>query len=250
MLATAMSTNPWARASGLIGRPLACETVAASSAKRWRTTSASSGSSAPGPNTPREVRRLDSAQHHIGIGHGQRPAPPIAWPGPGCAPRSSPARPAAGCHRNGRIEPPPAATVWMLIIGARMRTPATSVSNARSNSPAKCDTSVDVPPMSKPITRSNPRRLAQPCHHADDPAGRPGQDRILALEGAGIGQPAIGLHELQSHAVHGPGHLLDVAAKDRRQIGIDDGGIAAGDELDQGRDLMRHRNLGETDLAG
>jgi hypothetical protein len=35
-----------------------------------------------------------------------------------------------------RIEPPPAATVWMLIIGARMRTPATWVSNSRSNSPA------------------------------------------------------------------------------------------------------------------
>jgi hypothetical protein len=34
------------------------------------------------------------------------------------------------------IEPPPAATVWMLIIGARMRTPATWVSKARSNSPA------------------------------------------------------------------------------------------------------------------
>ncbi|CFW38976.1 Uncharacterised protein [Bordetella pertussis] len=35
-----------------------------------------------------------------------------------------------------RMDPPPAATVWMLIIGARMRTPATSVSNSRSNSPA------------------------------------------------------------------------------------------------------------------
>jgi hypothetical protein len=34
------------------------------------------------------------------------------------------------------MEPPPAATVWMLIIGARIRTPATRVSNARSNSPA------------------------------------------------------------------------------------------------------------------
>ncbi|CFW09778.1 Uncharacterised protein [Bordetella pertussis] len=34
------------------------------------------------------------------------------------------------------MDPPPAATVWMLIIGARMRTPATSVSNSRSNSPA------------------------------------------------------------------------------------------------------------------
>ena len=35
-----------------------------------------------------------------------------------------------------QIEPPPAATVWMRIIGARSRTPATSVTNARSYSPA------------------------------------------------------------------------------------------------------------------
>ena len=35
-----------------------------------------------------------------------------------------------------RIEPPPAATVWICIIGARMRTPATSVSKARSYSPS------------------------------------------------------------------------------------------------------------------
>jgi hypothetical protein len=34
------------------------------------------------------------------------------------------------------IEPPPAATVWMRIMGARIRTPATSVSKARSNAPA------------------------------------------------------------------------------------------------------------------
>ena len=33
-------------------------------------------------------------------------------------------------------EPPPAATVWMASMGARMRTPATWVSNARSNWPA------------------------------------------------------------------------------------------------------------------
>src|SRR5439155_981370 len=35
----------------------------------------------------------------------------------------------------------------MSIIGARMRTPATSVSNVRPNSPSKCDTSVEAPLM-------------------------------------------------------------------------------------------------------
>ena len=48
------------------------------------------------------------------------------------APAAEPARDADGWVQ----PPPPAATVWMLIMGARMRTPATCVSNSRSNSPA------------------------------------------------------------------------------------------------------------------
>ena len=100
--------------------------------------------------------------------------------GPGFAPADSgPTRKRA--PSNVQIEPPPAATVWILIIGARSRTPATSVTNARSYSPAQCVTSVDVPPMSKPMIRSKP---GEPRHldRADDAARRPGQDRVLALE--------------------------------------------------------------------
>ena len=75
--------------------------------------------------------------------------------GPGSAPADAgPTRKRA--PSNVRIEPPPAATVWIFIIGARILTPATSVSKARSNSPWKWETSVEVPPMSKPMTRLNP----------------------------------------------------------------------------------------------
>ena len=66
----------------------------------------------------------------------------------------------------------------MLIIGARMRTPATCVSNARSNSPAKCETSVEVPPMSKPMILSNPARCAVRTTPTMPPAG---PDRIESL---------------------------------------------------------------------
>ena len=55
--------------------------------------------------------------------------------GPGFAPaESGPTRyrPPSKC----RSDPPPAATVWMLSMGARMRTPATWVSYCRSYSPA------------------------------------------------------------------------------------------------------------------
>ena len=56
-------------------------------------------------------------------------------------------------------------------IGARIRTPATCVSYSRSNSPAKCDTSVDVPPMSKPMTWLKPAWAAVRAMPTMPPAG-------------------------------------------------------------------------------
>ena len=66
----------------------------------------------------------------------------------------------------------------MSIIGARMRTPATSVSKARSYSPSKCDTSVEVPPMSKPISRVKPASRPVSAMPTTPPAG---PDRIASL---------------------------------------------------------------------
>ena len=66
----------------------------------------------------------------------------------------------------------------MLIIGARMRTPATSVSKTRSNCPLKCDTSVEVPPMSKPMTRSKPAASDVRTAPTTPPAG---PDSMLSL---------------------------------------------------------------------
>src|SRR5258706_5543486 len=63
----------------------------------------------------------------------------------------------------------------MLIMGARMRTPATWVSNARSRSlsrePAKCDTSVEVPPMSKPMILPKPAAREARTAPTTPPAG-------------------------------------------------------------------------------
>src|SRR3546814_19633098 len=44
--------------------------------------------------------------------------------------------------------------------------------------------------------------------------------------------------------------LVHIAAQDRRDIGIDHGGIAAADELDQRRDLVAGRDLGEAERLG
>ena len=59
----------------------------------------------------------------------------------------------------------------MASIGARSRTPATCVSYSRSNSPAKCDTSVEVPPMSKPMTSLKPAVCAVLAMPTMPPAG-------------------------------------------------------------------------------
>ena len=63
-------------------------------------------------------------------------------------------------------------------MGARNRTPATTVWKTRSYSPAKCDTSVDVPPMSNPITLPNPARADIRLMPTMPPAG---PERIASL---------------------------------------------------------------------
>src|SRR5271165_4552725 len=116
----------------------------------------------------KEVRR-QASQHYVAIGHGERSASTITRRPrvSSCALRTySETRPS---YR--QIEPPPAATVWICIIGAQIRTPATSVSNWRSNSPAKCVTSVEVPPMSNPMIRSKPARAATFAAPTIPPAG-------------------------------------------------------------------------------
>ncbi len=155
----------------------------------------------------------------------------------------------------------------MLIIGARRRTPATSVTNARSYSPAQCVTSVDVPPMSNPMMRSKPARRAT-SDRADDAAGRARQDRVLALEATRIGETARRLHELQAwtrargrespRRSPGPGRgrgsracriaevaldFVDVAPQDRRQVRVDHRRVAARYELHQRARFARHRYL-------
>ena len=46
------------------------------------------------------------------------------------------------------------------------------------------------------------------------------------------------------------GDAVDIAAEQGREIGVDHGGVAAADELDQRADLVADRDLGEARLAG
>ena len=104
--------------------------------------------------------------------------------------------------------------------------------------------------MSKPITRSKPALLPV-SRHRDHAAGRPGEDRVLAGEQIGGGQPARRHHEHQPRAgaldVELSADARDVARQDRREIGVDDGGVAAPDQLDQRRAFVADRDLRKAD---
>ena len=83
-------------------------------------------------------------------------------------------------------------------------------------------------------------------HHA---AGGAGQDRVLALEQIGGGEPARGHHEhearLRVASVKIFRNLPDISPQDRRQIRIHHRRVAAADQLDQRRDLVADRHLRE-----
>ena len=90
--------------------------------------------------------------------------------------------------------------------------------------------------------------------HADHAAGRAGQYGVLAPEQAG-GREAPGRgHEHQPRAGAGglqfAFDLRHVAPEDRRQVGVDDGGVAAPDQLYERADLVGGRHLREAGCAG
>jgi len=64
------------------------------------------------------------------------------------------------------------------------------VSNVRSYAPATWQTSVDVPPMSKPMMASEARG-ARGFRRADDTARRTRQHRILAARLAAVTRPPL-----------------------------------------------------------
>ena len=87
------------------------------------------------------------------------------------------------------------------------------------------------------------------AHHADDAAGRTGQNRILALEMIRLGQSARALHEIERDAGHETSHAFHIAAQNRREVGIHHGGIAARHQLHEGAHAVRHRNLSKADAS-
>jgi hypothetical protein len=64
-----------------------------------------------------------------------------------------------------------------------------------------------------------------------------------------VDEAAIRLHEEEPRVPRLARDLVDVAAQDRREIGVDHGRVAAPDHLHERAHLVANRDLGEADLA-
>ena len=84
------------------------------------------------------------------------------------------------------------------------------------------------------------------AHHPDDAARRAGQNRVLTLKFFGIGESAVALHEHHLASRHFTRHLINIASQNRRQICVDDGGIATGNNLHHRTCFVRNRYLRKT----
>ena len=247
MFSTAMSRKPAATSSGPRRSPVASAISSARRAKRSRTVSASSGSVGVRAEHRREVGGLDPAQHHVGVGDGQRAAAPVAG--------------RAG-DGTGRVRAHPVAAPVEVEHRAAARGDGVDVHHGRAH-PHPGHLGPEDPLELARVVRHIGRRaahveaddpgvarLGRGAHHAHHAARGPRQHRVLAPEVRGLAQPAVGLHEHQPDAAQLGGHVVDVAAQDRREVGVDHGGVAARHQPHQRADLMRAAHLREAELAG
>ena len=195
----------------------------------------------------REVVGLDAAEHHVRIGDGQRTAAPVAR------------RPGIGA---GRVRADAQARAVEVQDRTTARGDRVNAHHRRAHAHAgdlRLELALAVGHVAAGEVRDVRRGAAHVeaddaveagaqarTHHADDAAGGPGQNRVLALEAPGVRQAAVALHEQQAHAGHLRRHLLDIAPQDRRQVGVHHGGVAARHQLHQRAGLVRHRDLRES----
>lgn len=193
----------------------------------------------------REVGALDPAEHHIGVGDGERSAAPVAG-------RSG--------HGARRVGAHPVAAAVEMQHGTSARGHGVDVHHGRTH-PDPGDLSAELTLELARVVRDiggcaahvEADDLAEPglfrgACHPDDAAGRAGEHCVLAAEVGGFAQPAVGLHEHQPDALEFGRDLVDVPAQDRREIGVDDGGVPARHQLDQRADLVRTADLGEAEF--
>ena len=189
--------------------------------------------------------RLDLAQHDVGVGHGERPAAAVAG------------RPRIGA---GAVGPDAVFRAVEMQDGAAAGRHRVDLHHRRAH-PHPGDQRLEgalvlagiVGHVGRGAAHVEADQLAEAghlrrAHRPDDAARRAGEDRILALEPARIGESAVGLHEHERGIADLGSDPVDVAAQDRRQVGVDHRGVAPPHQLHQRADLVADRDLGEADL--
>ena len=183
-----------------------------------------------GAEDVREMLGADLAEHDIAVGHRQRPAAPIAG---------------RARHRAGAVRPDPEPAAVIMADRSAAGRDRVDFEHRRANPDAGDRTlagpliaSGEMGDVRRGAAHVEPdqallARLGAGPRHADDAAGGPRQDRVLAAEGRGVGQAAIRLHEEETRASSRrpaqSGHdLVDIATQHRRQIGVDQCGVARG----------------------
>ncbi len=190
---------------------------------------------------------LDAAEHHVGVGDGEGAAPAVAGGsgvgagrvGADAVAAAVEVQDGAATGRDGvdahhrRTHPDPGD------LGSQLAFELSCVVRHIGGGAAHVE-------ADDPVVAG----LLRGADHADDASGRPGEDGVLAAEAGGFAQAAVGLEEHQPDPVEAGGDLVDVPAEDGREAGVDDRGVAPGDEPDQRADLVGAADLGEARLPG
>ncbi len=144
-----------------------------------------------------EMRRLDLADHDVGVGDRQRPAAAVAGragigaravrPDAEARAVEMQQRAAARRDRVDRHHRRPDAHAGDLGLERTLERAVVQRHVGAGAAHVEADDAVE------------PGRL-RGARRADDAARRPGQDRVLAAERGGVRQAAVGLHEIQLHA--------------------------------------------------
>ena len=193
-----------------------------------------------------EVVGVQPPEHHVGVGHGERPAVAVAS-GAGLGPRRVGSHPeAAAVERQDRATPGGHG------VNQDHRSPHPDPGHHRVG--GALEVAVVVGHIGGGAAHVEPDQAAVPgglpgAGHAHHPTGRAGQQRILAPEVVGVGEAPVGLHE-EERRVHLILHGLDVTAQHRGEIGVGHGGVAPGHQADERVHLMAGRDVLEAHLSG
>ena len=194
----------------------------------------------------RKPLRLQLAQQHIGVGHRERAAAPVAG-------RAGVGTGAVRPHpQAGAVELQHRATACRHRVDGHHRRAQAHTGHLGFKLALKSAGKVrHVGGRAAHVKADHPlaARLLRGARHADNAAGRAGQNRVLASKGLRIGQPARGLHEQQRHARHLGRHLVHIAAQDRREVGVHHRGVAPAHQLHQRAGGVAAADLGKAHLG-